>query len=648
MSINKARYTTVVAAAIAVMLAAVALRVAFLDCDPPHGLSTSRAEYTDEGLKFYQARNRALFGQWWIKTPWAVQGHLKSSPVPTVIAWGVFEVFGVGRVQARCISVVAGVLSCGLLMLIGARSGKREVGLLAGAFAAVNFLLVSYDRLALFESLLILELLTAALFFLDGGWRRWTLCPALLAMAYLTRVSAVAIVAAFAVAWLVEVRRKRAAASKKAVFAAVASIVLVATLLVAVLMVPGNQVLAHVRARFHTAYFETFPPATAAADLFVRAFADSRLAAAMPLLTVLALLSFSARPRSVDPERPPAGGSRTTPVGESAPRPVGAPVTCSPHTLFSLWLAAGFLLIAFLEYRPTRYYVLLLPPVMWLAADWIVSLARGSRELPQSWRGFAGWALLRFLAGIAIAGVLLRFAVEYRQELPMFVNVDSAWIERFRDLLESNFIGTVAVLQPRSADHVAGLVAAMDRHVLFMCLVGFAVLSASAAWAFIRRKLLPAGLPPRAGAIAALAVAFGILAAQVAQQAGALEYRTRRYEVLRAEKEITRIIGDNPRACIAGNWAPTLCMGTPYLTLPFAKGNGNSWETFRRFPVTHFVLELGSPNEELYLMNAYRVQYDRCKLLKTFQIDFYSIGLFEYVPPPEAPVAPWPFKKRSQ
>jgi hypothetical protein len=89
-------------------------------------------------------------------------------------------------------------------------------------------------------------------------------------------------------------------------------------------------------------------------------------------------------------------------------------------------------------------------------------------------------------------------------------------------------------------------------------------------------------------------------------------------------------------------------MDTSCFTMPFARGNGNAWDTFRRFPVTHFVLELGSPNEELYLARAYPAQFERCRLLETFNMDFYRIGLFEYTPPEGVPRPDWPLRKEQK
>ena len=614
------------ACAVIVIASAAALRIPCLSADPPHGLSSSRAEYTDEGLKFYQARNRALFGQWRIDTPWAMQGHLANSPVPTVLAWRVFQLFGTGRVQLRCMSVVCGVLSCTVILLIGFRSGELLTGLLAAVFAAANYILVSYDRLALFESLFILLLLCAAFFYLEGGWRRWTLAPVFLVLAYLTRASAALLAAAFACALATELWRKSAWRSRrKAAVLVIVCAALALAVLVLLRFCPGNQIAAQARARFDTPYFRVFPVVIAAADLMVRSFPDSLLAVSMPLLSIVALtaLSSAAVRGPNDPAR-------------------------APRLLFFWWFLAAFFLVAFLEYRPTRYYVLFVPAICYLAAGWIVGFARGRGDTSLASRNAAVWLFVRFLAGVEIVGVVLRYVVASRHELPLLFDIDSVGLKALKDFVESRFIGAPGVLQPGTPQAARALAAEMLQHVLNLALLGLVVLALSILWLLARRRLFASGLPPRVRLALGVLLAFAILVGQGGLVRDSLAYGNRRYEVQHAGRTIAQLVGDNPRACIAGNWAPALCMDTSCFTMPFARGNGNAWDTFRRFPVTHFVLELGSPNEELYLARAYPAQFERCRLLETFNMDFYRIGLFEYTPPEGVPRPDWPLRKEQK
>ena len=534
--------------AILILLLAAVVRTAHLSSDPPPGLSYSRAEYTDEGLKFYQARNRALFGHWFIQTPHSFQGHLTPSPVPTIAGWLSFRFLGVGRVQARLLSVVSGVLSCILLALIGLRTSRPSLGLLAAAFASVNTVLTSYDRLALFEPL-------AAFFLL---------------LALLT-----------------------------------------------VFLLPGNQILAQIKSRFASPYFTDYPLAPALGDLFVRTLSDSTLAVWTPLLLIIAL---AALPSSLLSPQP-------------SPRR-------DPDLLFACWFLASFLAVSFLDYRPTRYFVFLLVPACWLSASWIIRASTGLLSFPSSLSRRIAWFALGFLACIQIMGIGLRYAVANRHDLTLLLSLETPALTSFKDFIESRLIGSRSV--PSSVP-LSDSIAAMKAHILNLSLAALALLVLALLLIRARRLLLPHAFPPplRVSLCAALAVCMF-----VSQAAALLDLHSShslRYEVRRASKSIPSLIGPNPRACIAGNWAPLLCMDSPYFTLPFARGGGNSWDTFKRFPVTHLLLERGSPDEQLFMLQSYPSEFSRCSLIASFKIDFYTIDLFVYTPPDSQPPPAWPF-----
>lgn len=609
----------------AIIAAAASLRVAYIASDPPHGLSVSRAEYTDEGLKYYQARNRALFGRWMISTPFAVQGHLKASPVPNLVAAGVFKAFGAGRVEARVISVVAGIGSCLVLILIGVKNKSTPVGLLAGAFAATNFVALSYDRLALFESLTVFLSLCAVYFYLRGGRRRFVFVPLFLVLAYFTRVTSLAVVAAVLVSAGFETWRRVTwrQARKAAALAALAS-VLVCGVALLLWLLPAGQILGQLKARFSSAYFQTYPLAPAAGDLFVRVFPDSILAVWMPFTLVLALLSLSGALLARNE------GPRT-----------------SPDALFSWWFLAVFAEVAFLDYRPTRYYVLLVPAACYLAARWLVAFASRRERLPAGAASAASWAVTRFFAAVAIAGIALRFLVDRRHDLLVAANLDTNALSRLEAFIESHFIGSNAVTGPQTPARILVETRAMWEHVERLSLLGLGILALAAAWMFVRKYLLPNGLPDLARMVVVVVLAFAVIVSQAGQALSFLGLRNRRYEVRAAERSIMALVGKRPDACIGGNWAPTLCMGTPYFTFPLARGNGNAWNTFQRFPVTHLVVELGSADEEFYLRRTYPADMARTKVLATYHVDFYRIALLEYSPPEGAPRPPWPFAPKG-
>lgn len=616
-----------VSAVVFVAACALGLRMGLLDADPPHGLSVSLAPYTDEGLKYYQARNRALFGQWHVETPYAIQGHLRESPVPSVIGAGVFGVFGVGRVQARMISVVAGSLSCMLLALIAYRRDRAAVGVLAGVIAATNFIVFSYDRLGLFEPLTVLLSLSAVFFYLEGGWRRFVLAPVFLVLAYFTRITAVVAAAALAVSLSVElwgsVRLTRR--SRRLICAGAAGLlVLIAAALFVVF--PDNQVASQVRERVNPLGLDAPALAGEAVERAFRTLSDSVLARWMPVTLVLALLgSVGVTGR---------GGGRLR----------------RDDVVFLLWFLFAFGMVAFVDYRPTRYYILMIVPGCYLAAGWIVRFASGYRWGVVEGRFSYAYRVLAFFAAVQIGAVALRFAVARRHDLNMFHEWSSSELAGLRDFIETWFIGTKRVLGP-AAGVGEGALGPMALRVgcLSALAVGMLLTWYGVRWIFTR--FLSGGARERVRLVAAVLAAVVVIVGQGSMVFSSFSRANRRREVAAAERKIVELVGERSDACIGGNWATTLCMGTGYFTFPFAaangRPNGNAWDTFKRFPVTHMLVKEDAPDEEGFLLRTYAREMERSKRLAVFEIDNYRIVLYEYEPAEGAARPAWPFEKRS-
>ncbi len=619
---GRARWAVAILAAGVILLAAV-LRLVYIDADPPHGLSVSRAAYTDEGLKYYEARNRVLFGSWLPDVELTAAGHLKTSPVPTFLGWAVFETLGVGRIQARLISVSAGVLSCALLILVGVRTGMWRTGLVAGLFASVSFLLVSFDRIGLFDAQAACLLMIAAFFYHMKGWKRYAGTVVFLVLAYFTRASTVAVSGAFMLAFCSEVwQRSHASAARKWVVLLFVLALAAGAAALSWRVAGGTQVARQLVTRLQMPYFQTFPLVSAAGDLAIRTLSDSMLAVRMPLLVILALLAFS---------------------GSAVRKEAFAPG--NPNVLFVWWFAASLAEVAFLEYRPTRYYLFMLPAACWLSAQWIVSIVKSAgagRTLRQSWLP----TVLRVLAGAQIAAVALRFMVENRRNTPL-AGTDATAARWFEQFVETHFIGSRAERVATTAGQIASQTAAMWQHIIFLVVLGIIIAAVGIAWARLLRRLRPGGIGERTRLVTAVVLTVVIVAGQAALVQGSLSKSDRRYEMTIARRIISRHLGDDRDICIAGNWAPSLCLDTRYFAMPFARGNGNAWNTFVRFPVTHLLLEMGNPDEDAYFRERYPRQYARSRLLAVVAVDFYRIGLFEYDVSPDEKRPQWPFDRKE-
>ena len=172
--------------------------------DPPPNLSWSFAPYTDEGYNSYSARNMVLYGHWRVDDffPFVVY------PLFNYIMFVVFKLLGLGFVQVKLVSLLASVASVFVLYrLLREDSGPLVAGL-AALGMATSFPLVMYGRLGLVESLQILCLLLTGYFFVRGLTRPWQMFwGGLLAVAtpLLVKLSAAFILPAVLFAFLAQI-----------------------------------------------------------------------------------------------------------------------------------------------------------------------------------------------------------------------------------------------------------------------------------------------------------------------------------------------------------------------------------------------------------------------------------------------------------
>ena len=137
-----------------------------LAADTPGHLDGSAGLVFDPPSKCHNARNWALFGSW-IEDEWTPIIH---SPLYTILQGAILRVLGVGLAQLRLLGVVATLLSLMLLYRL-ARQNLSAAGALAVlAVAASSRTLMVYGRSGLLEPL-------ATLFGLLSLWLLSTACP---------------------------------------------------------------------------------------------------------------------------------------------------------------------------------------------------------------------------------------------------------------------------------------------------------------------------------------------------------------------------------------------------------------------------------------------------------------------------------------
>lgn len=136
------------------------LRTIDLKADPPRNLSWSSAIYSDEAHNAYSARNWVLYGRWQVDdyAPYLVYPWLN------LFTGLVFRIAGIGFVQLKIVSLLAGLLLVITMYFLG-RSVSRRAGTIAAVVTACSFYLVMYSRLGLAEmtQLLLIAATTAFL-----------------------------------------------------------------------------------------------------------------------------------------------------------------------------------------------------------------------------------------------------------------------------------------------------------------------------------------------------------------------------------------------------------------------------------------------------------------------------------------------------
>ena len=146
------------AAVMTIAATAIVLRALFPAADPPWYPSVGIV-WHDEGAWVHNARNRALYGSWFVEND--AWNPIFITPVFTGLEYVSFALFGVGVRQARLVSEIGGLMSVLLLALGVRRLAGTAAGLAAGALLATNYVYVMYNRAALMETTMVVFMVAA-------------------------------------------------------------------------------------------------------------------------------------------------------------------------------------------------------------------------------------------------------------------------------------------------------------------------------------------------------------------------------------------------------------------------------------------------------------------------------------------------------
>ena len=184
---------------LAILVAALGVRVAFVAVLPRAILWADAQEYEAAGRQLYE---HGTYGLQALRPP----GY------PTLIA-AVYHLFGENLLALRLVEALLAVVSVALIGLIGTRVFGRRAGLIAGAIAALHPVLAFLPSTQYSESTLVLVIalgLAATFAALGRGrWWRWLIAGALFGAATLVRANTVGLFPGLALGLALALRRAR-------------------------------------------------------------------------------------------------------------------------------------------------------------------------------------------------------------------------------------------------------------------------------------------------------------------------------------------------------------------------------------------------------------------------------------------------------
>jgi 4-amino-4-deoxy-L-arabinose transferase-like glycosyltransferase len=505
------------------MVGALALRASDLKADPhldPTQRTWSFGSYTDEALDTYSARNMVLYGHWRVDDLFPLVVY----PLVNYMMVLVFKLVGMGFVQVKLLSLLASVASVLVIYLLVKEDAGHLAGLLAGLAFATSFPLTMYGRLGLVEPVQILFLLLTGLCYVRGLRRpRFMGLAGILgaSASLLVKASAIFIAPALvaAVAWeFYSARKDRAAVRviRQGVGWGLTGVAVSLVIWLAIVFLPYRADYFQYVLR-HSLNSPAGHP-KGVIEYLLNTFTVGFWTGLVPRLPCVALIGFVALPLLAVGRRP-------------ALRFLG------------ICFTLALLMLGYMNYRPDRYELILLPA---LTAGFAVALAR-----------------------IAEPGVL------QLQLRPSFIKAGlyALWLWIMTTQLVGYTHGFWGALRARSD--------------LIVLAVAFAVAATISVTAYFVTRAVRNGINIRLTAIrAAIAVGLLLLAMRLDLAQYFRWFGTRTHVMVESGAKLDDALPAD--AVVLGNWAPGLLIGSRRRVVAMTDW-ANTDDPVGRFGATHLV-----------------------------------------------------------
>jgi len=548
------KYYWVVAAV--VIAAAVILRTAFLNADPPWNFTWSQALFTDGARAIDGARSKVVFGTW---IPDMRSPVVLFYPLINLLAFVIFKVAGVGLFQANLAGVLPAIAAAVLAFAWMRRLDGSAAGLLAMIFIAFPYTHVIYSRVPMVESLLILMLL-AAFYFALKRTKGLVISGFLIGLAaFMLKMHALHFVPVVLVYLLIRPRAdsRDAAGNWRLAAGFLGGLSAAVALWVALVYFVNPEVIAkYFKSNILLSQEGEYAGAGLGTVLWRRVEAFLHIGsgrdgffAGTPVMSILAYL-----------------GLLSVISGLFG----GKPGAKAWERLAAVWFVGLVAALSLLSYRPLRYMVLLTPSTALLATAFMLRLARGHSILssPRS-SGFVyafgawfAWVLIHLQHDLVFRILSGGAALMGRPSTPGMVSLYRFHLSTLQHLLifGGAALGVCLIFRGRLLRGRPKLKREWTAPVLAIVLIGFVLINT---------------------------VSFARYAAD------------RRYTIFDSSRSLKRILSDG--VFMVGDCSTTLSLETGFKSLP-AYGDlirYDEKEEFGKYPVTHFMLRFPTLYEYL-------------------------------------------------
>ncbi len=510
-----------------IIIAGFGLRAADLRADPPPDLSWSFAPYTDESLNTYSARNFILYGRWKMDDflPFVIY------PLVNILVALIYKIFGIGFVQVKLLSLISGVLSILILGLLLRKEKNTAPALLSALLLATCYPLVMYSRLGLVETLEILFLLLTVFFWIQGVRHPGLMTAAgfcAAATVLLIKLSAVFLVPAMLIMIVSELPafsdRKRI---KNALLYLLAGVIIASLCWLLLVYLPYSKEYLRYTVR-HSSESPVGHPRTLPAYLF-NTFTFGMHSRLIPRMIWIALIGYLTLPW--------LGLSQSQLLRYSL-----------------LWFVFGLLMLGYMNYRPPRYEIILLPCLLIAAAVAFSRILENGTLIPQ----LRPTIKKTLLYGIWLSPAILQLIL---------------YVSGFRNYPKPGGESGIIILSL-----IIGLALAF---------AGYGLLRFwNKGWTIKSEllRILLVGL-------------FLILSLRLDIGQWNAWFSNRTYDLITYSKAVDRLLPDD--AVVAGPWAPPLMIESRKRTIAVTDW-ANLDDLFSRFAVTHLILGEGETDRLLW------------------------------------------------